>query len=131
MKKVFEYKADKILLALFLSTMAAYVAISATAFSHLPPDVGPFHEFLFLYFHFIPMFFLQLLLCRLARPLWRVLIPALLLAAPALVFVAAAKVHVIALILAGWWCAAPAVGCALAWLVWGLGRKTAGRPKAA
>ena len=114
MKKVFENKADKILLALFLPTMAAYVAIFATAFSHLPLDIGPDHQFLLLFFHFIPMFFLQLLLCRLARPLWRVLIPVLLLAVPALFFVITAEFHVIAWILAGWWCVAPAVGCALA-----------------
>ncbi len=77
MKKIFANKNNRILLALFLLTMAVYVGIFATAFSELPIRIGPVHQLLLLLFHFVPMFFLELLLCQLPRPLWRILVPTL------------------------------------------------------
>ena len=64
-------KTDKILLTLFLMSLAAYLVIFLSAFWDLPLNIPPWHQGLLLYFHSIPMFFLQLLLCRLAKPHWR------------------------------------------------------------
>ncbi len=118
MKKIFANKNNRISLALFLSTMVAYVIIFATAFVKLPISIGPVHQLLLLLFHFVPMFFLELLLCQLTRPLWRILAPTLLLAVPVLIFVAVGEFYVLAWILAGLWCIAPVVGSLLAYLVW-------------
>ncbi len=118
MKKAFASRSSRILLALFLPTMAAYIVIFAAAFSELPLGIGPVHQFLLLFFHFIPMFFLEILLCRLAHPFWRVLVPVLLLAVPVFIFAAVGEFYVMAWILAGFWCIAPAAGSILACLVW-------------
>lgn len=118
MKKIFANKNNRILLALFLLTMVAYVIIFATAFVKLPIDIGPVHQCLLLCFHFVPMFFLELLLCQLTQSLWRVFIPALLLVGPVIAFVVIGEFYMLAWILAGLWCIAPIVGSLLAYLVW-------------
>ena len=83
-------KTDKILLTLFLMSLAAYLVIFLSAFWDLPLNIPPWHQGLLLYFHSIPMFFLQLLLCRLAKPHWRLFAPLMLLLVPGLVFVGSA-----------------------------------------
>ena len=80
-------KTDKILLTLFLMSLAAYLVIFLSAFWDLPLNIPPWHQGLLLYFHSIPMFLLQLLLCRLAKPHWRLFAPLMLLLVPGLVFV--------------------------------------------
>ena len=59
---------------------AVYTAAFTAAFSDLPLNIPPWHQLLLLYFHAFPMFFLQLLLCRRARAVWRLLVPLALLA---------------------------------------------------
>ena len=75
------------------------------------------------------MFFLQLLLCRLAKPHWRLFAPLMLLLVPGLVFVGSAGWAVLGWVLFLYWCAAPAAGCILAWIVWGVGKLGRGRDK--
>ena len=89
-------RADKILLVVFLLTLAPYAAFFAYCFSELPLSITPPQQALLLYSHSIPMFFLQLLLCRTAKLRWRLLIPLLLLLIPGLVFTGTAGWHVIA-----------------------------------
>ena len=115
-------KTDKILLTLFLMSLAAYLVIFLSAFWDLPLNIPPWHQGLLLYFHSIPMFFLQLLLCRLAKPHWRLFAPLMLLLVPGLVFVGSAGWAVLGWVLFLYWCAAPAAGCILAWVVWGTGK---------
>ena len=57
-------RADKALAVLFTATLAVYLVIFGTAFADLPLRIPPWHQLLLLYFHFFPMCFLQLLLCR-------------------------------------------------------------------
>ncbi len=123
-------KTDNILRALFLLSLAAYLVIFVSAFWDLPLNIPPWHQGLLLYFHAIPMFFLQLLLCRLAKPLWRLLVPLALLLVPGLVFVGSAGWYLMGWILFLYWCVAPAAGCALAWLVWGAGQSRRRREQA-
>lgn len=123
MKKICADLCSKILLALFLPAMAAYLFIFVTAFAELPVNIEPPHQFLLLFSHFIPMFLLELLLCRIARPLWRLLAPAILIAAPALIFVAICGFHAMGWLLAVFWCVAPLAGSVLAGLVWHISRK--------
>lgn len=113
-------RTDLVLLLLTLVTFAAYAVILVTAFWDLPLDIPPEHQFLLLYAHGIPMFSLQLLLCRRAKWGWRLLLPAILLAVPGVWFLAKAQWYLLAWVLVGWWCVAPAAGCLLAWMVWGV-----------
>lgn len=113
-------KTDRVLLAFTLVTFAAYAVILVTAFWDLPLDIPPEHQFLLLYAHCIPMFFLELLLCRRAKWAWRLLLPILLLAIPGVWFLAAAEWYLLAWFMVGWWCVAPAAGCLLAFIVWGV-----------
>lgn len=112
-------RTDKFLLGFFLVSLAVYIAIFAACFSELPINPTPLHQALVLYFHFIPMFLLQLLLCRRAKLHWQLLIPPALLLIPGLVFVSIAGWHIMAWVLFLFWCAAPSVGCLLAWAVCG------------
>lgn len=112
-------RTDKVLLGIFLVSLAVYIAIFADCFSELPLSLTPLQQALLLHFHFIPMFFLQLLLRRRAKLRWRLLIPPVLLLIPGLVFVSTAGWHIMAWILFLFWCIAPAAGCALAWVVYG------------
>lgn len=56
-------RANRFLLAAFLLSLAAYIIIFAACFVDLPIGIPPWHQFLLLYAHSIPMFCLQLLLC--------------------------------------------------------------------
>ena len=103
-------KTDKILLTLFLMSLAAYLVIFLSAFWDLPLNIPPWHQGLLLYFHSIPMFFLQLLLCRLAKPHWRLFAPLMLLLVPGLVFVGSAGWAVLGWVLFLYWCTAPTAG---------------------
>lgn len=118
-------KGNAVLLALTLIFLAAYAAVFAAAFADLPMDIPPWHQALLLYSHFIPMFLLELLLCRVARARWRILLPAVLLLLTGLLLVASAEWHAMAWFLAGWWCAAPVLGCLAAWAVWAISRHAA------
>lgn len=122
MKKVLANRSNSIMLALFLSTMIAYIIIFATAFAELPISIGPVHQLLLPYFHFIPMFFLELLLCKLTRPFLQALVPVILLAIPVLIFVATCGFHIMAWVLAGIWSVAPIIGSLLAFLIWRISR---------
>ena len=115
--------ANRVLLVLTLITLAAYAVVLVTAFWDLPLDIPPWHQLLLLYAHFIPMFLLELLLCRTAKLKWRILLPAVLLAVPGLWFVASAEWYAMAWFLAGWWCVAPVLGCLAAWAVWAISRR--------
>ena len=84
-------KGNTVLLSLTLITFAAYAVVLVTAFWDLPLDIPTWHQLLLLYFHFIPMFLLELLLCRTAKLKRRILLPAVLLAVPGLWFVASAE----------------------------------------
>ena len=83
-------RTDQWLLGCFAVTMAVYTAAFTAAFSDLPLNIPPWHQLLLLYFHAFPMFFLQLLLCRRARAVWRLLVPLALLAVPGVLFLSAA-----------------------------------------
>ena len=117
--------ANRVLLVLTLITLAAYAVVLVTAFWDLPLDIPTWHQLLLLYAHFIPMFLLELLLCRTAKLKWRILLPAVLLAVPGLWFVASAEWYAMAWFLAGWWCVAPVLGCLAAWAVWAISRRVA------
>lgn len=76
------------------------------------------HQTLVLYFHSVPMFFVQLLLCRLSkRWRWR-LVPFLPILVVGLVFMSFAGWHILGWILVLFWSIAPTVGCVLAWAVY-------------
>lgn len=120
-------RTDQWLLGCFAVTMAVYTAAFAAAFSDLPLNIPPWHQLLLLYFHAFPMFFLQLLLCRRARAVWRLLVPLALLAVPGVIFLSAAGWMVMGWFLLLWWCAAPLLGSALAWLVWAVSLRKSGR----
>ena len=92
-------RTDQWLLGCFAVTMAVYTAAFTAAFSDLPLNIPPWHQLLLLYFHAFPMFFLQLLLCRRARAVWRLLVPLALLAVPGVLFLSAAGWMVM-----GWSC---------------------------
>lgn len=110
-------RTNKILLTAFVLTLAVYAVIFADCFSELPIDPTPLHQLLILYFHFIPMFCIQLLLCRLSKPWWQRLIPFLPILAAGLVFMSFAEWYILGWILVLWWCFAPTAGCLLAWAV--------------
>ena len=118
-------KGNAVLLSLTLITFAAYAVIFAAAFADLPMSIPPWHQLLLLYAHFIPMFLLELLLCRTAKARWRILLPAVLLLLTGFWLVASAEWHAMAWFLAGWWCAAPVLGCLAAWAVWAISRHAA------
>lgn len=111
-------KTDRLLLTFFVGSMAFYVVIFATAFSSLPLNIPSWHQFLLLFFHFVPMFFLQLLLCRRAKLRWKLLCPLILLLVPGLVFLNGAEWDLMAWIFFLFWCIAPVAGSVLAWVVW-------------
>lgn len=96
--------------------------IFVSAFAELPLNISPLHQVLLMFFHFIPQFFLQLLVCRLEGPAWRFALPFALFLIPALVFVLCTGGAGLGWVLAGGWCVAPLSGCALGWLVFGITR---------
>lgn len=108
-------RTNQVLLFLSLISLTIYCVIFASCFSELPISPSPLHQMLILYFHSVPMFFVQLLLCRLSKGWrWR-LIPFLPILAAGLVFMYFAEWYILGWILVLWWCVAPTVGCALAW----------------
>lgn len=122
-------RTDNILLAVFLLSLALYIAAIPQYLNGLPLD---WPDWLFtacawlaISFHAIPMFCLQLLLCRKTRR-W-------VAAAPTLVIVGAVLWFTYGFFTATGWdtlgwsimmvlSIAPAVGCALGWAVYGLWR---------
>lgn len=108
-------RGDKVLAGLFGVTFVAYALFFAHCFSELPIRVSsPLQQFLLICSHFIPMLLLELLLCRVAKPLWQFLLPALLLLVPGLVCMAVAQWDLRALYLVLLWWAAPFLGWFLA-----------------
>ena len=114
---------NRILAAAVLATGVAYAFLVIDASSLVSGD----HTFgLLVWFHSVPCFFLQLLVCRVAGRAVARLIPVFLLLGPAACFAAAS------FITTGWnslgWgfllclCIAPAVAYALAWAVYGIQR---------
>lgn len=112
-------KGNRVLLALTLAAFAAYAAVFVTAFWELPLNVPQWHLLLLMAAHFVPMFLLELLLCRTAGVGWRILLPAALLALPGLWFLSTAEWYLMAWVLFGWWCVPPVLGCLAAWAAWG------------
>ncbi len=119
-------RGNQILLTAFFITAVLYAFVMLCwvgAVSVTDPDLW---MDLGLWFHAVPCFFLQLLICRAAkRPAIR-LIPVFLLAGLVAVFLCA-LVNAEGLDGLGWillllLCIAPAVGCALAWAVYGVQR---------
>lgn len=115
-------RIDLILLGCFLVTLVAYGVIFASAFLELPLNISPWHQFLLLFSHLIPTFFLQLLVCHIQGPAWRFALPPAMFLVPALVFAACTGGMALGWMLAGLWCLAPMLGCILGWLVWGVSR---------
>lgn len=111
-------KTDRLLGIFFMASMVFYVVVFATAFSSLPLNIPSWHQLLLLFFHFVPMFFLQLLLCRRVKIRWRILGPLILLLVPGLVFLYGAEWDLMAWIFFLIWCIAPVTGSVLAWVVW-------------
>lgn len=115
-------RTDRILLGCFLVSLAVYLVIFVSAFAELPLNISSLNQLLLMFFHFIPQFFLQLLVCRLEGPVWRFALPFALFLIPALVFVLCTGGAGLGWVLAGGWCMAPLSGCALGWLVFGITR---------
>ena len=115
-------KTDLFLLACFVVSLGVYVAIFASAFVELPLNIRPWHQWLLLFFHFVPLFFLQLLMCHMPGPAWHRVLPLALFLVPAVLFALCTGGMALGWMLAGLWCLAPLLGCALGWLVWGISR---------
>ena len=124
-------RTDKLLFGLFAAALALYLVIFGTAFADLPLNVPNWHLALLLYFHFFPMLFLQLLLCRRTRVVWRLLVPLALLAVPGVIFLNTADWMAMGWILFLWWCGAPVLASPLGWLAWAVFERKAGRGPAA
>lgn len=105
---------------LFLGAAVAYLIIFAVCFSELPLNIPPWLQALLLYFHFIPFCLLQLLLCRLVRPLWRLLVSLAALVVPGFVWLCLVGWAALGWVLWAIWCMAPVAGCLLAWMIWGI-----------
>ncbi|OUP25184.1 hypothetical protein [Gemmiger sp. An194] len=114
---------NRLLFALFLGSFAVYCAVFASAFAELPLNISSLHQGLLLFSHFIPAFFLELLLCRTAARRWRLLLPALPLLAAGLWFLSRAEWHVMAWVLYLIWCIPPLAGCLTAQLAFAVYRK--------
>ena len=121
--KHIQRKSDKVLLVLCIGFFAVYCVIFLSAFSVLPLNIAPWHEKLLRFFHFIPMFFLELLLCRIATPKWRFIIPAIPLVLMGLWFLSHAEWYTLGWILFLAWCIPPALGCLTAFMVFVICRK--------
>lgn len=113
-------KTDIFLLACFVVSLGVYVAIFASAFVELPLNIRPWHQWLLLFFHFVPLFFLQLLMCHMPGPAWHRVLPLALFLVPAVLFALCTGGALMGWILAGFWCVAPLLSCLCGWLVWGL-----------
>lgn len=121
--KHIQRKSDKVLLAFCIVFFAVYCVIFFSAFSELPLNISPWHEKLLRFFHFVPMFFLELLLCRIATLKWRLIIPAIPLLLIGLWFLIQAEWYVMGWILFLAWCIPPVLGCMTAYVVFVICRK--------
>ena len=99
-------------------TAAVYAVVFVSAFWHLPIDIPVWHQALLIYFHFIPMLLLQLVLCRTRSIPVRILLPLGILAGVGLVWLCLTEWSIIGWALFIYWCTAPVMGCALAWVVY-------------
>lgn len=119
-----ENRVNQILLVVTVVTAALYAVVLLSWVGLIPvADPDPW-MILGCYFHAIPCFFLQLLVCRaVRRPLLR-LIPVLLLVGLVAVcvggLVSAEGLDGLGWILLLFLCAAPAAGYGLAWVVYGV-----------
>lgn len=122
MKRI-EKKSDTLLLVLCLLSFAVYAVIFASAFAELPLNISPWHQLLLLYFPFIPMFFLELLLCRTATLRWRLTLPLIPLLLVGIWFLTLAEFHLPAWILFLFWCTPSLLGCLAAFGIWAIGKR--------
>ncbi len=118
-------RTDKILLAVFLLSLAAYAPLLLTYSFAFDSGWDTVRAWLLLTFHAVPAFCLQLLLCRRTQR-WIAALPGLAVIGVAL-WSAFAAFTVIGWEGLGWLillllCAAPAAGIALAWAVYGIDR---------
>lgn len=109
---------NRVLFRLCWVTAAVYVAIYIVGLCYLPITISIWFQAHFFYFHFIPMFLLQLLLCRTRSILVCILLPLGILAGVGLVWLCLTQWTLMGLVLFGYWCIAPILGCAVAWLVY-------------
>lgn len=116
--KPMKESTNRVLSRLCWVTAAIYVVIYVAAFWHLPIHVYIWHQGLLFYFHFIPMFLLQLVLCRTRSTPVCILLPLGILAGVGLVWLCLTEWTVMGWALFGYWCIAPVMGCALAWVVY-------------
>lgn len=114
--------SDKVLLWLCIVSFAVYAVIFFSAFAELPLNIPSWHQGLLLFFHAIPMFFLELLLCRIAALRWRLLLPAFPLILVGVWFLSRAEWYVMAWILFLAWCVPPVAGCLAACAVFAVCR---------
>ncbi len=122
-------RTDKILLAVFLLSLTFYVFVLPRLFESIALDspawMYTLHPWLSMTFHAIPAFCLQLLLCRRTRR-WIAALPALAVIGTALWstygFFTSTGWDTLGYGVIMLLCAAPAVGCALAWAAYGLHR---------
>ena len=121
--KQIEEKSDTLLLALCLLSFAVYAVIFASAFAELPLNISTWHQLLLLYFPFIPMFFLELLLCRTATLRWRLILPLIPLLLVGIWFLTLAEFHLPAWILFLFWCTPSLLGCLTAFGIWAIGKR--------
>ena len=111
-------KIDLVLLGCFLAALAVYAVIFGSAFLELPLNISPWHQFLLLFFHFVPTFFLQLLMCHMTGPAWRFALPPAMFLVPALVFALCTGGQLLGWVLAGFCWAVPWAGWSGAWPFW-------------
>lgn len=119
--KTWNPTTNRVLSRLCWVTAAIYVAIYISSFWHLPIHVYTWQLSLLIYFHFIPMFLFQLLLCRTRSIPVSIFLPLGILAGIGLVWLCLTQWTVMGWALFGYWCIAPVMGCALAWVVYGTG----------
>ena len=119
--KPMKESTNRVLSRLCWVTAAVYAVVFVSAFWHLPIDIPVWHQALLIYFHFIPMFLLQLVLCRTRSIPVRILLPLGILAGVGLVWLCLAEWSIIGWALFIYWCTAPVIGCAVAWVVYGAG----------
>lgn len=116
--KTWNSNSNRMLFWLLWVTAAVYAAVFLSTFLHLPISISIWHQALLFYFHFIPMFLLQLLLCRTRSTPVCIFLPLGILAGVGLVWLCLTQWTVMGWALFGYWCIAPVMGCALAWVVY-------------
>ncbi len=111
---------NRVLSRLFWVTAVGYAVIFVSAFWHLPIDIPVWHQALLIYSHFIPMFLLQLILCRTRSIPVRLFLPLGILAGVGLVWLCLTQWTLLGWVLFAYWCTAPLTGCAVAWVAYGV-----------